>query len=132
MRVLVVDDYRDAADALGLLLAMLGVEVRVCHGGADALRVANAFRPHVGLLDVDMPGMGGCELARRLRLELGGPLLLVAATGVGSDEARGRTAAAGFDLHWTKTRDVTELLPVMTTFCRTHFTDDAGSGQDGL
>ena len=67
LRVLVVDDNRDGADALGLLLEELGNEVHVTYGGTQALDVATAFRPDLMLVDLVMPEMDGCGLVSRLR-----------------------------------------------------------------
>ncbi len=69
-RILVVDDNVDAANVLGRLLARLwGQDVRVAYDGPSALEVARSFRPEVVLLDIGLPGMDGCEVARRLRGE---------------------------------------------------------------
>lgn len=103
MRVLVVDDNRDAADSLALIFELGGAVVRVCYFGDEGLRAFDEFRPHVGVFDVHMPGLNGCELARHVRERAADrPVLLVALTGVGSEDAVERTAAAGFDLHVTK------------------------------
>ena len=119
LRVLIVDDNRDAADSLGLLFELVGANVRVCYGGVDALRQVEDFSPHVGLFDIDMPGMTGLELAREMRKRpVEGPLLLVAVTGVSSEEARKQTTAAGFDAHVTKPADGAELIRVAKTFYR--------------
>jgi PAS domain S-box-containing protein len=67
LRVLVVDDNRDAADSLALVLQLGGHEVRVANDGVAALALAETFRPSLALLDIGMPGMNGYELARRLR-----------------------------------------------------------------
>lgn len=67
LRVLIVDDNRDGADALGLLVEELGNQVHVTYGGAKALEVATAFRPNLMLVDLVMPGMDGCDLVKRLR-----------------------------------------------------------------
>jgi DNA-binding response OmpR family regulator len=122
LRVLIVDDNRDAADSLGLIFEINGADVRVAYDGADALRQAVEFRPHVGLFDVDMPGMSGLDLARTMRERQGdGPLLLIAVTGVDTDDARGRTTLAGFDGHITKPADPTDLDRVAWDFFRAHF-----------
>jgi len=125
LRVLVVDDNRDAADSLGLLLELNGAAVRVAYGGADALREAETFRPHVGLFDIHMPGMSGLELARAMRERAdGGPLLLIAVTGVSDEDAVERTAAAGFDRHLTKPADPAELDRAAWAFLREHHPRD--------
>lgn len=122
MRVLVVDDNRDAADTLGWLLELRGAEVRVAYGGAAALTQAETFHPHIGLFDIDMPGMTGLELAREMRKRADdGPLLLIAVTGVSDADAVARTAAAGFDRHVTKPADPAELEREAWDFLRTNF-----------
>jgi CheY-like chemotaxis protein len=65
--VLVVDDDRDMADSLTMLLRMWGHDVRGSYGGEQALEMASHRRPDVFLLDVGMPLINGCELTRRLR-----------------------------------------------------------------
>ncbi len=121
LRVLVVDDNRDGADAFGLLFETLGVEVRVAYSGADALVQAEDFRPHAGFFDVEMPGMSGLELARRMReRQAGEPLLLAAVTGLDADDAKEQTAAAGFDHHFTKPPVPAELVELLRGFQETH------------
>jgi two-component system OmpR family response regulator len=114
LRVLCVDDNRDAADSLGALLRLVGFDARVCHDAATALTVAAGFAPEACVLDVTMPGMDGCELAASLR---GGPagrdLFLVAVTALGEPDAVARTSAAGFDLHLVKPVEVDTLLEVI-------------------
>src|SRR3954449_10929251 len=103
LRVLCVDDNRDAADSLGALLRLVGFDARVCHDAATALTVATGFAPEACVLDISMPGMDGCELAASFRGSVGGPdLFLVAVTALGEPDAVARTAAAGFDLHLVK------------------------------
>jgi CheY-like chemotaxis protein len=102
-RILVVDDNRDAADSLGLLLRLMGNEVRTAHDGLEAVGAAAAFRPDVVLLDIGLPKLSGYEVARRIREQEGGKdKLLVALTGWGQDEDRRRSREAGFDHHMTK------------------------------
>jgi CheY-like chemotaxis protein len=108
--VLVVDDNRDAADSLGALLGLIGVEARVVYSGPDALAAVGEFHPAVVLLDLGMPGMDGYEVARRVRARAdAGRVTLVALTGWGQDEDRRRSRAAGFDHHLTKPADVDAL-----------------------
>jgi CheY-like chemotaxis protein len=113
LRVLCVDDDRDAADSTGLLLELYGCEVAVYYDGPTALAAARRFRPDLCLIDFSMPGMGGCELARRLRESTRGALRLIAVTAYGSDVARAATAAAGFDMHFVKPVDWDKLAVVM-------------------
>jgi CheY-like chemotaxis protein len=117
LKVLVVDDNRDAADALAALLMLCGADVRVCYDGAAGVREAAAFRPDVGLFDVNMPRMSGCELAQRVRADAGTrPLLLVAVTGVSDPAAQRQTAGAGFNLHLTKPADPAGLVATLADF----------------
>lgn len=68
-KVLVVDDHKDGAEALGDFLGLLGCEVRLVHSGEDALAVAPIFRPALVILDIQMRGMDGLETARLLRAQ---------------------------------------------------------------
>jgi CheY-like chemotaxis protein len=108
-RVLVVDDNLDAAQALAMLLAEDGHEVRVAADADTALGQLEVFTPEVALLDIGLPGMDGYELGRRLRRRLGAGLLLVAVTGYGQQEDAERSRRAGFDRHLVKPVDVAEL-----------------------
>jgi CheY-like chemotaxis protein/two-component sensor histidine kinase len=105
-RLLVVDDNRDAAISLSMLLRLQGHEVRVAHNGPTALEVAKAFQPHVIFLDIGMPGMDGYEVARTVRKTPGiEKTVLAALTGWGQQEDRVRTADAGFNHHLVKPPD---------------------------
>ncbi len=115
MRVLVVDDHPDAAEALAAVLDLLGCPVRACYSGLAALAMAEAFEPQVCLLDLKMPGMDGLELASRLRAwSAGRPLLLVATTALGDAEMKARTARAGFHYHLTKPVDASTLIDALS------------------
>ncbi|MFK3737157.1 PAS domain-containing hybrid sensor histidine kinase/response regulator [Massilia sp. TN1-12] len=102
-RILVVDDNRDAADTLGLLLEADGAEVRIAYDGRSALSTADNFLPHSVLLDIGMPGMDGYEVARRLRQDARfAALRIIALTGWGQDADRRQTRNRGFSHHLTK------------------------------
>ncbi|MFO0800450.1 MAG: response regulator [Gemmataceae bacterium] len=114
LRVLCVDDNQEAADTLGVLLDLYGYRSLVCYDGASALALAEEFGPDVAILDLSMPGMPGDELGRRLRgTNWGRSLPLVALTALSDDEARERTAAAGFDLHLVKPVNPDRLANVL-------------------
>ncbi len=114
LRVLCVDDNRDSADSLGILLELAGFEALVCYNGKSALEAAMTFHPDACILDLNMPGMDGDEVGRLLRVQARGRLIpLVAVTAQGDDEARRRTAEAGFDLHLTKPVDPDRLANVL-------------------
>lgn len=117
IRVLCVDDNRDAAETLALLLKLVGFDTRACYDGPSALEAADGFRPDVGLLDINMPGMDGHELAGRLRDQASGrPLLLVATTARSGDGDRDRIARAGFHYHLVKPVELTAILGAMSEF----------------
>ncbi|MGZ5156091.1 MAG: hybrid sensor histidine kinase/response regulator [Caldimonas sp.] len=112
--VLVVDDNRDAAESLAMLLELTGHEVRVAHDGAEALDLAAGRPPHVVLLDLGLPGMDGFEVARRLRaIPAMADAQLIAVTGYGQESDRQATQAAGFTNHLTKPVDMEELARIM-------------------
>ncbi|SAK44618.1 hybrid sensor histidine kinase/response regulator [Caballeronia ptereochthonis] len=112
LAVLVVDDNRDSADSMALLVEMLGHHARAAYDGPDALDSFEADRPQVVLLDLSMPGMTGFDVIRRMRDE-GKRVIVAAMTGLGSDEDRARTRAAGFDAHLVKPVDLPELERVL-------------------
>ena len=100
---MVVDDNKDAAVSLAMLLRLQGHEVRVAHDGAAALELAKAYRPALIFLDIGMPSMDGFEVASRVRRTPGlERTVLVALTGWGQQEDRRRTAEAGFHHHLVK------------------------------
>ena len=102
-RVLVVDDNRDAAESLAMLLKLKGHDVRTAHDGPSALDSAAQYHPDVVLLDIGLPGMSGYQVAQLIR---GLPglrnVMLVAVTGYGQDEDRRRAHEAGMDRHLVK------------------------------
>jgi PAS domain S-box-containing protein len=113
-RVLDVDDNRDAAQSLAMLVELLGNDVSVAFDGAEALGRAPVFQPTIVLLDLSMPGMSGFEVASRLRQQADlAPLRLVALSGRSEDEYRRRSAAAGFDDHLVKPIDLPTLQRVL-------------------
>jgi CheY-like chemotaxis protein len=101
-RILVVDDNRDAAESLSMLLHARGHETQVAYDGLEAVGAAIAFNPDVVLLDIGLPKLTGYDAARRIRDAMGEKVLLIAVTGWGQDEDRRRSLAAGFDHHLTK------------------------------
>jgi PAS domain S-box-containing protein len=102
-RILVVDDYPNAAESLAKWLRRFGNHVEVAFDGVQAIEVAQQFRPDVILLDIGMPKLNGYETARIIRQQSWGKqMVLVALTGWGQEEDRKRTREAGFDLHLVK------------------------------
>ncbi len=116
LRVLVVDDNRDGADALGLLVEELGNQVHVTYGGAKALEVATAFRPDLMLVDLVMPGMDGCGLVMRLRqIPAFAQTKIVAITGQKGEEHKSSAMKAGFDAVLFKPASLTEIKAVLAS-----------------
>jgi PAS domain S-box-containing protein len=119
LSVLVVDDNRDAAESLAMLLSTTGADVHVAHDGPAALEEFELREPDVVLLDIGMPDMDGYEVARRLR-EFSSPerVAIVALTGWGQDEDRQRVREAGFDHHLVKPVDLASLQALLTSLAR--------------
>lgn len=115
LRVLVIEDNRDGARALALLLGVWGHEVRIAHDGPTGLKTADAFLPEVVLSDIGLPGIDGFEVARRLRSEAATKdALLVSVTAYGTDEVRRRALATGFDHHLVKPLDPEHLKRLLS------------------
>ena len=136
LRVLVVDDDRDMADVVAGFLSTRGCAARVAYDGPSALAAAPEFCPDVVLLDIDMPGMDGYEVARRLRAvpALDGAVLL-AFTGHADEEHRRQSNEAGMALHLVKPMEPQELLDILAGFARGPRNGSrrgAENGTDGL
>jgi CheY-like chemotaxis protein len=113
-RVLVVDDNRDAADSLALLLGRQGYQVRIAYNGPSAMREADAFRPDCLFLDLGLPGMDGFTVARRVReLPTQKPVKLIALTAYSGPEYARRAAEAGFDHYLVKPADPEEITRLL-------------------
>ncbi len=116
LRVLIVDDNRDGADALGLLVEELGNQVHVTYGGPTALEVATTFRPDLMLVDLLMPGMDGCDLVIRFRQTPAfAQTKIVAITGKKNEEHKSSAMKAGFDAVLFKPAALTEIKAVLAS-----------------
>lgn len=103
LRILVVDDNRDNARSLAMLLEVLGNEVMIANDGLSAVDAAQRMRPALILLDLGLPEIDGYEVCRRIRTQdWGRGMEIVALTGWGQPEDRLRTRAAGFNEHLVK------------------------------
>ncbi len=111
-RVLVVDDNRDAADSLSMLLQTQGHEVQTAYDGEEALQLATGFRADLVLLDIGLPSMNGFEVARQLR-SCGSVARLVALSGYGQPEDLRRSREAGFDGHLVKPVDLESVSDIL-------------------
>jgi PAS domain S-box-containing protein len=119
LRVLVIDDNRDAADSLSLVLNALEAEVRVAYGGQQGIDTFGSWRPSVVLLDIGMPGMNGYDVAQALRQGFPGhTATLVALTGWGQPEDRERARLAGFDHHMVKPAEIDVLQSLLASLAR--------------
>ena len=103
MRVVVVDDNRDGAASMAMMLSLAGHQTRTAHDGLEAIELAEAFRPEVLLLDIGLPKLNGYDTCRRIREQpWGKEMFIVAVTGWGQDEDRRRSEESGFDRHVVK------------------------------
>lgn len=114
IRVLVVDDSVDAANGLAAVLSSADYDARAAYDGLGALQVAISFRPHLVLLDLEMPGMDGYATAHELRqLTPQDSQVLVAYTANSDSRSVAAAARAGFDLHVGKPCETRELLQLL-------------------
>jgi CheY-like chemotaxis protein len=119
LRVLVVEDDAEMADALATLVRVGGHGAEVAPDARSALEAARSWPPDVVLLDLGLPAMDGWQLAGHFQEPVGGKRpLLVAVTGHGRDEDRRRSEEAGIDLHLVKPADPGQLLRLLNRFRR--------------
>ncbi len=105
-KILVADDDQDSAESLGMLLQLMGHEVRTAQNGLTAIDLAGDFRPHLIVLDIGMPGLDGYEVCRRIRQHEWGQVMVIAAlTGWARDEDKDRSQEAGFNHYLVKPVD---------------------------
>jgi signal transduction histidine kinase/CheY-like chemotaxis protein len=103
LRILVVDDNRDALESLAMLLRLSGHEVETANDGLAGVETAAHYRPQLMLLDIGMPRLDGYGACRRIRDQTwGSGIRIVAMTGWGQEDDRRKSAAAGFDGHLVK------------------------------
>lgn len=116
-RVFVVDDHDGTLEALAELIRSLGHEPKTTADPREAISGAKAFRPHIALLDVTMPHIDGCELARLFRADdVLHSVCLVAVTGHDGEKHRAMVRNAGFDAHILKPIDVAILALIIEHF----------------
>ena len=114
-RILVVDDNRDSATSLAMLLKLTGHETHTAYDGLEAVEKAATFKPDVVLLDIGLPKLNGYEACRRIREQpCGKNMVLVALTGWGQEEDRQRSRDAGFNGHLVKPVDLNVLAKLLT------------------
>jgi CheY-like chemotaxis protein len=114
-RVLIVDDNRDSADSLAMLLEITNNKVYLAHDGVEALAAIETHRPEVVLLDIGLPKLNGHEVCRRVREQPWGQnITIIALTGWGQDSDRRKSHEAGFNGHLVKPVDYDELLELLS------------------
>jgi CheY-like chemotaxis protein len=105
-RILVIDDNKDAAQILGMVLEMSGHEVHLGYDGEQAVAMARDLLPEIALVDIGLPKLNGYGVAQNIRAEpWGEKMVLIALTGWGQEEDKRRAIAAGFNFHLTKPVD---------------------------
>lgn len=128
LKILVVDDNRDAADTCAMLLEASGNHVQTAYTGRQALELARTFRPHALLLDIGLPDIDGYQLAERVRATpWGRHAILVAVTGWGQDQDRRRAVASGFDEHLVKPISAETVESLLYSLARGAAVPQAGS-----
>lgn len=114
IRVVVVDDQLDAADMLAAALELDGYEVQTATSGEHALPLIEQFRPHMVLLDVNMPGMDGRELTRQLRERYGDAMVLIAVSGSDPSDERVSQTFDSVDHYFRKPIDLAALRRLLS------------------
>ena len=117
LRILIVEDNRDAADTLQLLLSLQGHEVQVAYNGPDGVRLAASWLPEVIISDIGLPGLDGYGVATEVRRNPAtARTRLIALTGYDGEEDRRRALESGFDFHLAKPADPTRLQQILAKF----------------
>jgi len=119
LRVLIADDDRDTVLTLAMLLRDEGHEVRCVYSGSTVLEAVRQFDPHAALVDINMPGLDGFDVARGLRTKYGEKVLLIGISGVykkGSD--RVLAGLVGFDHYLVKPYLASEVLELLETLSK--------------
>ena len=119
LRILIVDDNRDSADSLAMMLKVMGNETYTAYDGEEAVAAADKFRPEVILLDIGLPRLNGYEACRRIRTQENGKrVIIIAQTGWGQDTDRQRTHDSGFNHHMVKPVNSTALISLLAELSR--------------
>jgi len=114
LRILIVDDNRDGADSLAVMLRIVGNDVRTAYDGQEGMDEAGSFRPDVIFFDIGLPKMNGYDACRRIRQQpWGKDIVMIAVTGWGQDADRRRSHDAGFDHHLVKPVEPTALVKLL-------------------
>ena len=118
-RILIVDDNRDSADSLAMLLEITGNKTYMAHDGEEAIEAIEEHRPEVVLLDIGLPKLDGHEVCRRVRLQpWGNDIVMIALTGWGQEDDRRKSEEAGFNGHIVKPVDYDKLLDLLSVLTK--------------
>jgi len=113
-RVLVVDDNRDGANSMAILLRLLGNDVKTAHDGIEAIEVAESYSPEVILMDIGLPRLNGLDATRRIRENPWGETIkIIALTGLAQEDDRQRSHDAGCDGHLVKPVNLPDLQKML-------------------
>jgi CheY-like chemotaxis protein len=116
-RILIVDDNRDSAESLAMLMEITGNQTYLAHDGVEAVAAVEKYRPEVVLLDIGLPELNGYEVCRRVREKpWGKDIVVIALTGWGQEDDRRRSEEAGFNGHLVKPVDYDKLLDLLASF----------------
>jgi signal transduction histidine kinase len=131
-RILIVDDNKDSAASLAMLLEMAGNTVREAHDGLAAVEAAEEFRPDLMLLDIGLPKLDGLEVCRRIRsMPWGRDVRIVALSGWGQDADRRKSREAGFDHHLLKPVNYPDLARLLNAFDAPRQPEEGGADARG-
>ena len=115
-RVLIVDDNKDSADSLAMLLEITGNKTYMAHDGVEAIEAIEKYRPEVVLLDIGLPKLNGHEVCRQVRQQpWGKDIVMIALTGWGQEDDRRKSEEAGFNGHLVKPVDYDRLLELLSS-----------------
>ncbi|MEX2112591.1 MAG: response regulator [Pirellulales bacterium] len=122
LRILVADDHPGTATTFGKVLEKRGHTAEIAYDGLSALDAVLQFQPHVALLDINMPGLDGHELTRRIRVQPGcESIVVVIVSGDGQADTVDKSLAAGADHHLTKPVDFDALWHILDDTIRSLF-----------
>lgn len=117
LRILVVDDGKNAADILAMFFEMEGHVVQVAYDGLAAVGIAESFRPQLIVMDIGMPQMDGLEASRRIRRQTEGKeIIIIALSGLDQDDDKRSCAEAGINHHMAKPVRPDDLRSVIREF----------------
>ena len=118
-QILIVDDNRDSADSLAMLLEITGNKTYMAHDGEEAVEAIEKHRPEVVLLDIGLPKLDGHEVCRRVRQQpWGRDIVMIALTGWGQEDDRRKSEEAGFNGHLVKPVDYDNLLDLLSVLTK--------------